>query len=820
MKVLKFGGTSVGSPENIRKAGEVLQQFPEKNLTLVVVSAMAGVTDMLVTCSKIASGGASGTNETDYQKILGQIENKHIDAVRELVPVKAQSSVLSQAKMLLNNLEDILKGVFLVRELSPKSYDYILGFGERLSAIVIRAYLQSVTSHVHQADSRELITTDRNFGNAQVDFEKTDQQVREFFEGKTGIYICPGFIASTTDGESTTLGRGGSDYSAAIFAAALGAERLEIWTDVNGIMTADPRLVKSSHSIKKITYEDAMELSHFGAKVIYPPSIQPVLDAGIPILIKNTMDPGAEGTLVTNEAEASTELIRGVSSVKDIVLINLAGSGMVGIPSFSYRLFKALSENQINVILITQASSEHTICVAIDAKDSEKARLAIEKEFELEMAAHQIDPVEIEKDLVIVALVGSGMKEKAGISGRMFDTLSKNGISVKAIAQGSSERNISAVISKRHLKKAINSLHERFFLSGKKVINLYIVGVGNVGKELISQLLQQKKYLSRNEHIELRLIGIANSRQMAFDEDGFDESKWSEPFASPEKMSISGFIGRMAELNKRNSIFIDNTANADVAGSYEEILQNSISVVTPNKIACSSEQELYENLKRTAQEYKANFYFETNVGAGLPVISTLNDLIKSGDKVHKIKAVLSGSLNFIFNHYDGKKTFAEVVRQAKEEGFTEPDPREDLSGADVMRKILILVRESGLQMEPEDVTRQSFVPAQCMNANSTDEFFDELAAHEDYFKKMLNEAESKGKALKYVASFEDGKAVTGLEEVPQDHPFYALDGKDNIVLFYTNRYSEQPLIIQGAGAGAAVTASGIFADIMRIANSI
>lgn len=817
MKVLKFGGTSVGSPENIRKVGEVLLKLPQNELSVVVVSAMGGITDLLISCSERAALGQKG--DSDYLETFKAIEEKHLTAIRELIPIKEQSGVLSKTKILLNNLEDILKGVYLVKELSPKSLDYIQGFGERLSAILVSSYMASVRPGTEIVDSREFIRTDRNFGNANVDFKATNELINDQFSSKSGLFICPGFIASTPKGETTTLGRGGSDFSASIIAAGLKASELEIWTDVSGIMTADPRLVKSSHSIVSISYEDAMELSHFGAKVIYPPSIQPVLDLKIPIRIKNTMHPDDEGTLVTNEVSPNSSMIQGVSSVKDIVMINLSGSGMVGIPSFSYRLFKALSEHKVNVILITQASSEHTICVAIDEKDSDTAREAIESEFEYEMSRHKIDPVEIEKDLVIVALVGSGMKEQVGVSGRMFDSLSKNGISVKAIAQGSSERNISAVISKRHLKKALNSLHESFFLSGKKVMNLFIVGIGNVGSELISQLLKQRRYLSENEHIELRLIGIANSRKMAFSEDGFDESEWHNPLENGEQMSIDAFISRMAELNKRNSIFIDNTANAEVAGSYLEILKNSISVVTPNKIACSSAYVDYLHLKKTAQKYNANFYYETNVGAGLPVISTLNDLIKSGDKIHKIQAVLSGSLNFIFNNFKEGVSFTDIVKQAKVEGYTEPDPREDLSGMDVMRKILILIRESGLEIEPDEVVKEPFIPEECMNADSVEAFFALLAENESVFEDILANADAEGKVLRYVATFEEGKAKTGLEAVTKDHPFYALEGKDNTVLFYTERYPEQPLVIQGAGAGSAVTASGIFADIMRIANS-
>lgn len=817
MKVLKFGGTSVGSPENIQKVGEVLLKQPKNELIIVVVSAMGGVTDLLITCSEKAARRQK--EGADYQEILKSIEEKHLSAIRELIPIQSQSGVLSKTKILLNNLEDILKGVYLVKELSPKSLDYIQGFGERLSAILVAAYVGSIIPGTELVDSRDFIRTDRNFGNANVDFKVTNELLVDRFTDKTGIFVCPGFIAYTPDEETATLGRGGSDFSASIIAAGLNASELEIWTDVSGIMTADPRLVKSSHSIAEISYEDAMELSHFGAKVIYPPSIQPVLDMKIPIRIKNTMQPDDEGTLVTDEVASNGTMVQGVSSVKDIVMINLSGSGMVGIPSFSYRLFKALSEHKVNVILITQASSEHTICVAIDEKDSETAREAIKQEFEYEMSRHKIDPVEIEKDLVIVALVGSGMKEQVGVSGKMFDSLSKNGISVKAIAQGSSERNISAVISKRHLKKALNSLHESFFLSGKKVMNLFIVGIGNVGRELISQLLKQRQYLSEKEHIELRLIGIANSRKMAFSEDGFEESQWLNPLENGEKMSIHAFISRMAELNKRNSIFIDNTANAEVAGSYLEILKNSISVVTPNKIACSSAYTDYLQLKKSALKYNANFYYETNVGAGLPVISTLNDLVKSGDRINKIQAVLSGSLNFIFNNFKKGVSFTEIVRQAKDEGYTEPDPREDLSGMDVMRKILILIRESGIAIEPEEVAKEPFIPDNCMNAKSVEEFFASLSENESVFEEMLNKADAEGKVLRYVATYENKKARTGLEAVTSDHPFFALEGKDNTVLFYTERYPEQPLVIQGAGAGSAVTASGIFADIMRIANS-
>ena len=813
MKVLKFGGTSVGSGKNIQKVAEILKTLPSGQLSVVVVSAMGGVTDMLIEGSLLASKG-----EEDYLKVLKKIEKKHIDTIKEIIPVKSQSGALSKTKMLLNDLEDIFKGVLLVKELSPKSKDYILSFGERLSSLIIYNYLLGQLDKVSLADSREFIKTGNNFGNALVNYDLTNKKVKEYFKSEKGVVIAPGFVSSTKENETTTLGRGGSDFTASIIASALDVAELEIWTDVSGIMTSDPRLVKSAHTVPNISYEEAMELSHFGAKVIYPPSIQPAMDKNIPIWIKNTFSPEDYGTRISDQSGDSEALIKGISSVKNIALINLSGSGMVGIPSFSHRLFKALSEYKINVILITQASSEHTICVGIDQSDMDIAREAIEQEFELELQLHKIDPVEIEGELAIVALVGSGMRAQVGVSGRMFDTLSENGVNVKAIAQGSSERNISAVINQKNLKKALNSLHESFFLSDKKAINLFIVGVGNVGGALISQLLKQRKYLKDNENIDIRIAGLANSRTMIFNESGFKKD-WEDELKAGAKMSIEGFIEQMKELNLRNSIFIDNTASDEISTYYKQILQNTISIVTPNKVASASSFQNYLDLKSTAQRFKAKFFYETNVGAGLPVISTLNDLINSGDKIKKIQAVLSGSLNFIFNNYDEGESFTDIVKQAQVEGYTEPDPRIDLSGVDVMRKILILIRESGLPMELNQIKSTPFIPEECMQAKTVDEFFEKLPNYEDHFLQILKSAKSKGKKLKYVASYDNGEATAGLQEVGPELPYYQLDGKDNIVLFYTERYPEQPLVIKGAGAGASVTASGIFADIMRIANS-
>lgn len=816
MQVLKFGGTSVASAKNIALVKSVIFEKSSSDQIIAVVSALGGITTQLVNCSAMAA-----TGNAEYLKELAQVEQKHIKTVQELIPLKKQSKSMGKVKMLLNELEDICRGVFLIHELTAKTSDKILSFGERLSSTIIADYFNDMDHSTFLADPREFIVTDNNYGRAEVDFEKTNARISSYFkEIKEKLIVCPGFIAASKDREITTLGRGGSDYTAAILAAALKSPELEIWTDVSGMMTADPRLVSSAYAIKEISYEEAMELSHFGAKVIYPPTIQPVLEKNIPIHIKNTFKKDEAGTVIKQASATNGSLIKGLSSIQNIALFNLSGSGMVGIPNFSHRLFRALSAAKVNVVMITQASSEHTICVGIDAGDAEKSKVAIESEFTYELATHKIDPVQIEKDLAIIALVGSNMKEKVGVSGTMFSVLGQNGINIKAIAQGSSEKNISVVIYEREVKKALNSLHESFFLSEKKRINLFMIGVGNVGAALIEQLKKQKQYLSQHHHIDLRIVAMANSKKMLFQEQGINLKNWKESLNEEgEPMKVDDFLLQMETLNLRNSIFIDNTANADIASLYKRVLKRSISVVTPNKIACTNSYQDYLELKQAALQYKSKFLFETNVGAGLPVINTLNDLIKSGDEVLKIEAVLSGSLNFIFNNFGANVKFADIVRQAQTEGYTEPDPRIDLSGVDVKRKILILIRESGLDMEIDDIPAQAFIPEDCMKASSIDKFFEKLEEHEEVFQQLVKKAEKEGKKIKYVASYNKGKAETGLRFVEKSHPFYNLEGKDNIVLFTTKRYPEQPLVIKGAGAGAEVTASGIFADIMRIANA-
>ncbi len=814
MQVLKFGGSSVANAENISKCAAIIKKAIVKDKTIVVVSALGGITDNLLHCATSAAAG----DET-YHTSLKNIEQRHLDAVRELIPVISQSSILSMVKKTCNELEDIFKGIFLLRELSARTKDHVVSFGEMLSSRIVSAAMVAQDVPNCWVDSRELIVTDARYGHAQVDFNVTLQKMKFFFQGSNALlFVVPGFIASDGHGITTTLGRGGSDYTAAIYGNALTVERIEIWTDVSGMMTADPRLVTNARVIPDISYQEAMELSHFGAKVIYPPTLQPVMSKNIPVWIKNTFAPEDAGTLIEKVSSIPGNSIRGISSIHRIALLSLEGSGMIGIPGFSKRLFEALSRQQINVILITQASSEHSICVGVDSSQAAVAKVSIDEVFASEIQAGTVLPLIVEEELAIVALVGDNMKSHPGISGKLFGVLGRNGINVRAIAQGSSERNISAVISTKDVKKAVNVLHEEFFEATYKQLNLFIAGTGNVGKRLLQQLAQQKSFLLEQLRLQVRVIGIANSRRMLIQEEGIDLNGWAEELELAAPMHLRDFVKIIHSKNLRNSVFVDVTANHEVAMGYEQLLNKSISVVACNKIACSSPYQYYRKLKDLSKEFNAAFYFETNVGAGLPVIGTLNDLMRSGDKIRKMEAVLSGTLNFVFNHYDGKAKFASVVKQAQEEGYTEPDPRLDLGGTDVMRKIMILARESGNSLEMEDISNDIFLPASCM-AGTVSDFYISMEKEEAHFKKLFNAAESEGKKLKFVASYENGKASVGLQHVGPAHDFYHLYGKDNIVLFYTDRYPEQPLVIKGAGAGAEVTASGVFADIIRAANT-
>lgn len=814
MKILKFGGTSVAHSQNILLVENIIVKESSKDRVVVIVSALHGVTDLLIQGAE----NASEKNDSYLQK-LKSIEEKHLQLVKELIPISEQSSLLSFVKKHCNDIEDLYNGIYVLGELTDRIKDKIASYGEFLSSSIIAARLQQQKSDCLWMNSSELIKTNSNFTNAKVNFDLTENNIKNYLDQhQNQIIIGPGFIASDDQNHITTLGRGGSDYTAAIIAAAVNAEELQIWTDVSGMMTADPRLASHAKPISEISYHEAMELSHFGAKVIYPPSIQPVMIKNIDLTIKNTFEPEALGTLVSHNLNISEkekqQLVVGISNMGNIALLTLEGSGMVGIPGISAKLFQCLSNEKINVILITQGSSEHSITIAIHEKDMLAAENAINFSFSDDIELKRVAPVTIETGLSIVALVGENMKSRSGVSAKMFSCLGNNGINIRTIAQGSSERNISVVISEKDAKKAVNVLHEEFFESEIKQIHLYICGTGNVGNKLIEQIYDQNQYLRENHLINLRIAGLSNSRKMIFADTGISKNEYSNWIEIGKEASPKGFAEEIISRNLRNSVFVDITASAEVPKVYESLLKRSIDIVACNKIAASSDFEQYKILKNTARNHNCSFHFETNVGAGLPVIGTINDLIKSGDKVTSIEAVLSGTLNFVFNNYDGNITFSEVVAQAQKEGYTEPDPRLDLSGTDVARKILILAREAGYPLQFEEIENIGFLPEACMQG-SVEHFYEKLTDYEDHFKTLFLNAKKDGKILKYTAEFKDGKAKVGLQHVAPGSDLFHLYGKDNIVIFKTLRYSEQPLVIKGAGAGAEVTASGIFADIIR-----
>ncbi|MFP8893317.1 bifunctional aspartate kinase/homoserine dehydrogenase I [Chryseobacterium sp. EZn1] len=813
MKVLKFGGTSVAHSQNILLMEKIVKRESLKSKVVVIVSALHGVTDQLIKAAEQAS-----VKDENYSQAVQNLEEKHISLVKELFPITEQSSWLSFVKKHFNDIEDLCNGIAVLGELTDRIKDKIASYGEFLSSKIIAARLQHEGLDCVWMNSAELIRTDSNFTHAKVDFKSTDHNIARFLnENQNHIIVGPGFIAKDEKNNATTLGRGGSDYTASIIAAAIDAEELQIWTDVSGMMTADPRLVSNAKPISEISYHEAMELSHFGAKVLYPPSIQPVMVKNINLLIKNTFDPDAEGTLISHQLQSSEDekqIAVGISNMNSIALLTLEGSGMVGIPGISAKLFQCLSHEKINVILITQGSSEHSITIAIEEKEALRAEHAINSSFADDINLKRVYAVKIETGLSIVALVGESMKSRSGVSAKMFGCLGNNGVNIRAIAQGSSERNISIVISEKDSKKAVNVLHEDFFESEIKQIHLYICGTGNVGSKLIQQIYDQNDYLKENFLINLRIAGISNSRHMMFSDQGISQENYFNWNQQGEKASAREFADEIIHRNLRNSVFVDVTASPEVPEVYESLLKRSVDIVACNKIAASSDFKKYKTLKNTARNHNCSFYFETNVGAGLPVIGTINDLIKSGDQIQSIKAVLSGTLNFVFNEYDGNRTFSEVVAQAQKEGYTEPDPRLDLSGTDVARKILILAREAGYLLQFEDIENIGFLPEECMEG-SVENFYEKLTVYEDHFKNLLNNAKDEGKILKYVAEFEDGKARVGLQHIAPDSDLFHLYGKDNIVIFKTLRYSEQPLVVKGAGAGADVTASGVFADIIR-----
>lgn len=817
MKVLKFGGTSVGKPERIRNIGDILSVRVKNGESLTVVcSAFGGVTDMLLDMSTLAEQG-----DEQYLVVLDEFIMRHKQAAKDLLG-RINSQVERDLEENYETLAQLLKGVFLLREATPRTKDYLLSFGERNSCYIIAQYLKSIGLNAEYGDARKFIKTDKSFGTANVDFETTNEYVRKYFNDRVGkIVIVTGFISTDQDSLTTTLGRGGSDYTAAILASALNAEALEIWTDVDGVLTCDPRKVPNAYTLDALSYNEAMELSHFGAKVIYPPTIQPALANKIPIYIRNTFNPDFEGTYIGDKAkEKGKSKIKGLSSMGNVTLVTVEGSGLHGIPGTAARLFTALARKDINIIMITQGSSEHSICVGINDDKIEAAQAVLSNEFEREIESGFINPIKIENELCIIAIVGEQMKSIPGVAGRLFSSLGRNGINVIAIAQGSSELNISFVIKKKDENKALNLIHDSFFLSEAKRVNVFMIGVGLIGGTLLQQILDQAPLLKKNQQIDIRICGISNSKKMLFDKNGIHLDTWKdELLQSDHSADLSNFVSEMKTLNLPNTLFIDNTATDKISAFYKEILSSNISIATPNKVAASSSYAQYQELKQIAKDRNVHFLYETNVGAGLPIISTLRNLMESGDEVIKIEAVLSGTISYIFNSFGPGKSFKSVVEAAKDKGLTEPDPRDDLSGQDIQRKITILARESGAKTEMSDVLKENILPQACLDAADVPSFFDSLGAESSYFDSLLEDASKDGKVLRYIASYVDGKASMRLEKVNEQNPFYSLEDSDNMVVFYTKRYHTRPLVIRGPGAGAQVTAAGVFSEIISIANA-
>ncbi len=806
MRVLKFGGTSVSSAENLQKVRSIVLEQQED--VVVVVSALEGITDLILHAARIASGG-----EEDFHHDLKTIKNRHAALIADLF--KGAGPVEYILDELFEELEQILTGITLVGELTPKTLDRIAGIGEKISSHIIAGFIPGAL----REDAAEFIRTDSQFGRASVDFKTTNRLIQGKFSHLKGVVVVPGFIAKNDQNEFTTLGRGGSDYTAAIIAAALEADSLEIWTDVDGFMTADPRVISKAYTIPELTYAEAMELSHFGAKVVYPPTILPVYQKGIPIQIKNTFQPANEGTRILSSAASRKDRpIKGISSISGISLLTLQGIGMVGVTGISMRLFTALAQVGVNVILISQASSENSISVAIDEAVVELAENSIHAEFEKEIARGQVSRLSVESGLSIVAIVGENMKHTPGIAGKLFSTIGKNGINVIAIAQGASELNISWVVKTSELRKNLNVVHESFFLSENVELNVFLMGIGTVGGSLLEQLLKQQEKLLKEKHLKVKLTGVANSKKMLFRRDGLGIASVRDALEKQGKKStLQGFLEEMREMNIYNSVFVDCTASDEVAQLYRDVLRSNVSIVTANKVAASSSFENYSGLKDLAKQKGVKFLFETNVGAGLPIINTLNDLIYSGDRILKIEAVLSGTLNFIFNEISAELPLSQTILQAKEKGFSEPDPRVDLSGVDVARKILILAREAGYPLEMEDITINRFIPDSFFEG-SLDDFWKNIIQLDTTFEEKRKKLEENHRKWRFVARYEEGKAQIGLQEVDSRHPFYDLEGSNNLVMYTTERYNEFPMLIKGYGAGASVTAAGVFADLIKVSS--
>lgn len=810
MKVMKFGGTSVGSVSSILSVKQIVESVNEP--VIVVVSALGGITDKLINTSKMASTGNAA-----YEDEFQQIVSRHVEMVKEVIPAgERQEALQGKIGELLNELKDIFQGIYLIKDLSPKTSDMIVSYGERLSSLIVAELIKDA----RWFDSRAFIKTEKKHNKHTIDADLTTQLVRDTFSFLPKVALVPGFISSDkTTGEVTNLGRGGSDYTAALIAAALDADSLEIWTDVDGFMTADPRVISAAYTITELSYVEATELCNFGAKVVYPPTIYPVCHKNIPILIKNTFNPDGAGTIIKQEVSTpQCKAIKGISSINDTSLITVQGLGMVGVIGVNYRIFKALAKNGISVFLVSQASSENSTSIGVRNADAALACDALNEEFAKEIEMGEISPIMAESDLATVAIVGENMKHTPGIAGKLFDTLGRNGINVIACAQGASETNISFVIESKSLRKSLNVIHDSFFLSEYQVLNLFVCGVGTVGGSLLDQIRCQQEKLKNENGLMLNVVGIIDAKRALFNREGCDLTNYREELKENGMHSnVQTIHDEIIRMNIFNSVFVDCTASADIASLYKDLLQHNVSVVAANKIAASSAYENYRELKTIARQRGVKYLFETNVGAGLPIINTINDLIHSGDKILKIEAVLSGTLNFIFNKISAEVPFSRTIQMAKEERYSEPDPRIDLSGKDVIRKLVILAREAGYRIEQEDVEKNLFVPNDFFEG-SLEDFWKRVPSLDADFEARRQVLAKENKHWRFVAKFEDGKASVGLQEVDINHPFYGLEGSNNIILLTTERYKEYPMMIQGYGAGAGVTAAGVFADIMSIAN--
>ena len=810
MKIMKFGGTSVGSVNSLLSVKRIVENNQEP--IIVVVSALGGVTDKLLHTSKMAAKG-NPAYEADFREIV----YRHIEMVKELFPNgEKQNELQRRVGELLNELKDIFQGIYLIRDLSTKTSDTIVSYGERLSSLIVTDLIEGAKHY----DSRSFIKTELKHGKHTLDSELTNQLVQEAFNEAPEIAVMGGFISTDKYSDDiTNLGRGGSDYTAAILAAALNASSLEIWTDVDGFMTADPRVISTAYTINELSYAEATELCNFGAKVVYPPTIYPVYHKNIPILIKNTFNPEAPGTVIKQDVSSSqAKAIKGISSINDTSLITVQGLGMVGVIGVNYRIFRALAKNGISVFMVSQASSENSTSIGVRNADADLACEVLNEEFLKEIEMGEISPIQAEKDLATVAIVGENMKHTPGIAGKLFGTLGRNGISVIACAQGASETNISFVVDSKSLRNSLNVIHDSFFLSEYQVLNLFICGVGTVGGSLIDQIRNQRERLMLENGLKLNVVGIADASRAVFSREGIDLDNFKTELAEKGiDSSIDTLRDEIIGMNIFNSVFVDCTASAAVASLYKDLLLHNVSVVAANKIAASSEYENYRELKQIARQRGVKYLFETNVGAGLPIINTINDLIHSGDKILKIEAVLSGTLNYIFNKISADIPFSKTIKMAQEERYSEPDPRIDLSGKDVIRKLVILAREAGYALEQEDVEKHLFVPAEFFEG-SLEDFWKRIPTMDAEFEARREVLEQEHKHWRFVAKLENGKGSVGLQEVASNHPFYNLEGSNNVILLTTERYKEYPMMIQGYGAGAGVTAAGVFADIMSIAN--